>query len=83
MLQFFRLQKLNRNESRTDIRRCSLVLSASSAASASTVAAAAATALHYCWLVLLGVFFSLPTLLRKLCTSIMVVNSQKSSGYEY
>ena len=64
------------------------MLSASSAASASTApaaaAAAAATTAIYCWLVLLGSFFFLPALLRKLyeydgCCE----NSQKSSGYEH
>ena len=34
----------------------------------------------YCWLVLLGVFFFLPTLLRKLHR--IVQNPQKSSGYD-
>ena len=40
--------------------------------------------LTYCWLVLLGVFFLLPTLLRKLYEyDRCCENSHKSSGYEH
>ena len=54
-----------------------------SAAAAAAAAVATALLLYYCRLVLLGVFFSLPILWRKVYVMGVVQNSQKSSGYEY